>query len=264
MQKIAVLLMLTIFPLAAIGQEPPSPPPPPPAGEEQPAEEAPPPEDPPVKAWSSSLGGGFAVTSGNRDTRTLNFSASTEWDPKERHRFKGEALYLRGEAEGVDQVDKATASARHELLLSERTFVFSQISYLRDPFKDLEYVISPVAGGGRHLIRTDLRRLTIDGAVGGQFENRISLCEEAGVALRAGESFEWQISPSSRLTQKLEGQWKASDLGDALYHFDAGLATTIAARMELKISYLYDYRTEVPPGFEEGDSALFAAVVLKF
>jgi hypothetical protein len=39
----------------------------------------------------------------------------------------------------------------------------------------------------------------------------------------------------------------------------------VAARLELKLSYLYDYRNETPsPDIEKGDSALFAALLVKF
>src|SRR5690349_7440133 len=43
-------------------------------------------------------------------------------------------------------------------------------------------------------------------------------------------SFDWTISPVSKFTQKLSGLWKTDDFGDALYHFDAGISTTVAAR----------------------------------
>ena len=54
------------------------------------------------------------------------------------------------------------------------------------------------------------------------------------------------------------------DFGDALYHFDAGISTTIAARAELKVSYLYDYKNQPPPDVKKGDSALFAALLFKW
>lgn len=60
----------------------------------------------------------------------------------------------------------------------------------------------------------------------------------------------------SKVTQKLTGLWKADDFGDALDHFDAGLATTV--------SCVYDYRNQPPPDIEKGDSALFAALLVKF
>lgn len=225
------------------------------------AQEAPPPADP----WSSSIGAGLAVTSGNSDTTNINLSANTAWDPKTNRLFKADALYLLGETDGEKQVDKSTAGARYEQLFQERAFWFGEAQYLRDPFKAINYLVSPLVGAGYHVIRTDTRKLTFDGAAGAVIEDNDLLGQETSGAVKAGESYEWAISPVSKVTQKLTGLWKTSDFDDALYHFDAGLATTVASRMELKVSYLYDYRNQTPsPDIEKGDSALFAALLVKF
>ena len=219
---------------------------------------------PVVDPWSSSIGAGVAITSGNSDTTNINVAANTTWDPKTDRLFKAEALYLLGESDGEKQVDKSTALARYERLFQDRAFWFGEVQYLRDPFKAINYLVSPLAGAGVHLIQTDTRKLTVDGAVGAVVEDNDILGRDTSGAVKAGESFEWSISPVSRVTQKLTGLWKADDFGDALLHFDAGLATTVAARLELKVSYVYDYKTEPPPDIEKGDSALFAALLVKF
>ena len=224
------------------------------------AQEAPAPVDP----WASSIGAGVAVTSGNSDTMNINLSASTLWDPKTARLFKAEALYLLGENEGEKTVDKSTALARYEQLFEERAFWFGEVQYLRDPFKDINYLVSPLAGAGYHVIRTDTRKLTLDGALGAVVEDNDFAGRKTSGAVKAGQTFEWAISPVSKVTQKLTGLWKTDDFADALYHFDAGLATTIAARLELKLSYVYDYKADPPPDIEKGDSSLFAALLVKF
>lgn len=219
----------------------------------------------PVDPWSSSIGAGVAITSGNSDTTNVNVSANTTWDPKTNRLFKAEALYLLGENDGEKQVDKSSALARYERLFQERAFGFGEVQYLRDPFKAINYLVSPLVGAGYHVIRTDTRKLTFDGAVGAIVEDNDVLGRDTSGAVKAGETFEWSISPVSKVTQKLTGLWKADDFDDAFYHFDAGLATTVAARLELKLSYVYDYKNKTPsPDIEKGDSALFAALLVKF
>jgi putative salt-induced outer membrane protein YdiY len=220
---------------------------------------------PPADPWTSSIGAGLAMTSGNSDTTNINLAANTTWDPKTNRLFKAEALYLLGESEGEKQVDKSTASARYEGLFQERAFWFGEVQYLRDPFKAINYLVSPLVGAGYHVVKTDTRKLTVDGAVGAVVEDNDFLGRDTSGAVKAGESFEWSISPVSKVTQKLTGLWKADDFGDAYYHFDAGLATTVATRLELKLSYVYDYKNQTPaPEIEKGDSALFAALLVKF
>ena len=216
-------------------------------------------QETPTKPWSSSLGAGLALTSGNSDTRNINLNFNTAWDPKTDRRFKADALYLRGETEGDVNVDKASASARYERNFEQRAFWFGEVSYLRDPFKDIDYLVAPIAGAGVNLIKTTARTLSVDGGVGATIESG-----ETSGALKAGQSFDWTISPVSKFTQKLNGLWKTKDFNDALYHFDAGISTTIAARAELKVSYLYDYKKQPPPDVKKGDSALFAALLFKW
>ena len=219
----------------------------------------------PAKQWTSSIGAGLALTSGNTDTQNYNFSFSTKYDPQTRIIFKADALFLRGSSNGETQVDRATAAARGELSLSARTFTFAEVSYLRDPFKDINYLVAPVAGAGYRIIRSDTRNLTVDAAAGIQVESNDLAGRTSSGALKAGEDFDWALSPTSKVTQKFTALWKTSDFGDALYHFDAGLATSVLTRIELKIAYAYDYKTRPPsPEIEKGDSALFAALLFKF
>jgi len=219
----------------------------------------------PPKPWATTFGGGIAITSGNSDTRNYNLSFNTKYDPKTAWLFKADALYLLGKSNGEKQVDKATADAREEYTFSKRTFAFGEVSYLRDPFKDIAYSIAPVAGVGYRLIQTTTQTLSVDGAAGTVIERDESDGRTTSGALKSGENYEWAISPTSKLTQKLTGIWKTRDFADALYHFDTALTTTVATRVELKLAYAYDYKNKpAVPGIKKGDTALFAAVLLKF
>ena len=222
-------------------------------------------DPPPAKEWSSSVGAGLAITSGNTDTKNYNLAFATKYDPKTRFVFKADALYLRGDSNGVTQVDKASLDARGEYSLSDRTFAFVEVSYLRDPFKDVTYFVAPLAGGGYRIIRSDKENLTVDGALGAEMESNAGAGRSSGGAAKAGENFDWALSPTSKVTEKLTGIWKTSDFGDAFYHFDAGLTTTVATRLELKLAYVYDYKTKPTSAtVKKGDSALFAALLVKF
>ena len=105
-------------------------------------------DPPPPKPWTSSLGAGLAITSGNTDTKNYNLAFATKYDPKTKFVFKADALYLRGDSNGETQVDKASADARGEYSLSDRTFAFVEVSYLRDPFKGISYSVAPVESVG--------------------------------------------------------------------------------------------------------------------
>lgn len=219
----------------------------------------------PPKPWSSSIGAGLAITSGNTDTKNYNLSFATKYDPKTRFVFKADGLYLRGDSNGETQVDKAAADVRGEFSLSDRTFAFAEVSYQRDAFKGVNYFVAPLAGAGYRIIRTDTRNLTVDGALGAEMESDANAGRSSGGAAKAGENFDWALSPTSKVTQKLTAIWKTSDFSDAFYHFDTGLTTTVATRAELKIAWVYDYKSKpTSANVKKGDSAIFAALLFKF
>jgi len=222
-------------------------------------------DPPPPKPWTSSIGAGLAITSGNTDTKNYNLAFATKYDPKTKFVFKADALYLRGDSNGETQVDKASADARGEYSLSDRTFAFAEVSYLRDPFKGVNYLVAPLAGAGYRIIKSDTRNLTVDGALGVEMESNAGIGRSSGGAAKAGENFDWALSPTSKFTQKLTAIWKTNDFGDAFYHFDAGLTTAVATRLELKLAYVYDYKTKPPSvNIKKGDSAIFVALLVKF
>jgi putative salt-induced outer membrane protein YdiY len=64
---------------------------------------------------------------------------------------------------------------RDEYRLSTRAFVFGQNQYLRDEFKNIDYLLAPTAGLGYKLFDTATTKLTVDGSVGGVWEKNPGL-----------------------------------------------------------------------------------------
>ena len=66
-----------------------------------------------------------------------------------------------------------------------------------------------------------------------------------------------------KFVEKLAALWKADDFGDAYYHAEAGLAATLAKRLELKLAFADDYKTRPPVGLHKNDTSFIASVVFK-
>src|ERR1051326_3109095 len=77
---------------------------------------------PPPKPWTGNFGGGFAFTDGNRHTTDLNFSFAVTHDPKTKNVAKWNGLYLRGEKDGAETIDRSSTLVRDEFTLSKRVF----------------------------------------------------------------------------------------------------------------------------------------------
>lgn len=223
-------------------------------------------EPPPAAApWSGSVAAGLALTSGNSDTTNINVAFATMFDPKTRNVVKIDALYLRGEAEDELTIDRTNAGVRDEYKLSDRAFAFGEVRWLRDELKEIESLISPMVGAGRDLLRTDAYKLSVDGGAGAIIEKTSGRERTTDTAFQGRQVFAWTISPTATFSETLSGLWKFEDVGDALYHFDASIGTTITPRSELKVSLVSDYRTRPPdPDLEKNDMSVIAALVMKY
>jgi putative salt-induced outer membrane protein YdiY len=84
-------------------------------------------------------------------------------------------------------LDRTSFLIRDEYTVSGRTFVFGQLDYLRDKFKQIIFLWSPAAGVGFKLINTDSTQLTLDGGVGGIVEKNPGLESSKSASGHSGQ-----------------------------------------------------------------------------
>jgi putative salt-induced outer membrane protein YdiY len=115
------------------------------------------------------------------------------------------------------------------------------------------------------LVATDTLTFSVDGGAGVKWEKNPGFDVETSGVITAGNRLEWKVTPTATITQDFGALWDADDFGDALYTFRAGLATSVAKRIELKLEMLDAYKTKPPnPTVKENDFGLLTAVVYKF
>ena len=223
----------------------------------------PPAGPPPV--WTGSAGFGLTMNRGNTDTTNINLSFDATRDPKQKDVWKMEALYLRGDTNGELSANRVFTQIRYERNLTSRLFAFGQLPYLRDHFKSIDYYIAPNGGIGYKLITTPQTTMTADGGVGVKWEKNPGFDIKTSAVVTSGDRFEYKLSPTSTITQSFAAVWDASDWGDALYTFGAGVAAALTTRSQLKVELLDTYASRPPtPEVKNNDVALLAALVYKF
>ena len=239
------LLAVAISPVLAFAQ--PAAPPPPPPG------------------WTGSASAGLALTQGNSDTSTVNAAYEVKRETGSPYVFKSSGLLVYGKAEGELTSDRLALGGRLERKLSERTALFGQVQYLRDSFKEIDYLISPTVGLSRILLKNERSVLDVDGAVGVVWEQNPGLELQTDGAVSAGQRFAHKLTATTEFTQRLLGLWKMDDFGDALYTFSAGLAANITGGTQMKMEFLDTYKTRPPSvNVEENDIAVLVSFVYKF
>jgi putative salt-induced outer membrane protein YdiY len=219
----------------------------------------------PPPVYTGAFGAGLAVTGGNTDTASFNLTFDLTRDPKTRSVTKVNALYLRSNTNQETTTDRLGLGFREELKFSERTFMYGAIGYLRDPFKDISYLINPQGGIGYKLVASDRAKFSLNGGAGAVWEKNPGIDVQTSGTLNAGQSFSFKISEMASIQQDLTGLWKTEDFNDALYHAGIALVTTITQRAQLKIEFLDDYKNVTPnPSIKKNDTAFITSFLYKF
>lgn len=226
----------------------------------QPADPAPPPP-----GWTGSASAGYAMTAGNNDTSTVNAAYDLKRDTGSLYLFKSAALLLYGKSEDVKTSDRLSLDGRVERKLNTRTALFGQTQYLRDEFKQIDYLVSPTVGINRLLAKNDRTELNVDAGVGAVWEKNPGLELQTDGAVTAGQRFTHKLTTTTELIQKVTALWKMDDFGDALYVFGAGLAASVTTGTQIKIEFLDTYKAK-PPSEEvqKNDIATLVSFVYKF
>jgi putative salt-induced outer membrane protein len=220
---------------------------------------------PPQPPYSGSFGGGFALTGGNTDTTNFNLAFNLLVNQTPKNAIKANALYLRGDQNDVRTLDRAALNIRDEYTFSGRTFAFGQLDYLRDKFKEINYLLAPTAGIGFKLVNTDQTSLILDAGAGGIWEKNPGINVRTSGTLSAGERFAQKVSSTAAITQSVATLWKTKDFGDSLTNFALGLTTSISSRLELKVEFLDSYKNKPPRvGIKKNDTAFVTTFVMKF
>jgi len=218
----------------------------------------------PVKPWTGNFGGGFALTDGNSDTTNLNLTFLVTHDPKTRNVFKWNGLFLRGDKDDEDIIDRGATTLRDEYTITKRLFAYGQVGYLRDKFKDIMFLWAPNAGVGYKLVDRDTLVLSLDNGLGGVWERNHGRPTRGSGAYNAAERLTWKISNTATINESVSGLWKINEFSDALYIVTFGVTSSLTQHLELKFDFNELYKTRPVPTLKKSDLALITAVVVKF
>jgi putative salt-induced outer membrane protein YdiY len=219
---------------------------------------------PPVPDWTGSAGAGLSVTSGNSSTSTFNLSFDAKYDQKQRNIVKVDGLYLRSTGNGQVTADRTAINARDDYSLTAHLYAFGQAQYLRDTFKDIDYLVAPTAGLGVNLVATTDTQVTLDTSAGVIWEKDALGSLDTSGAVAAGQKLIQTLSGTASLTESVAGLWKTQDFSDALYTFRAGVTASLTARSQLKVEMVDTFKNLPPaPSTKRNDVALVVSILFK-
>lgn len=215
------------------------------------------------QTWTGSLGAGLSFTGGNSSTTGVNLAFDAKYLFSEKSALKAAAFWIYQSTDGTSTVDKNQAVLRYEASLSDRVYALGEVAYLRDVFKNVTYLVTPQVGAGYKFVKSKEVNLAADAGVGWAFEKNPNYDAKSNLAVSLAESFSYQLGPGTLFTQKVAGLWKTNDFSDYDIHFEAGVATSVSRRSELKVTYLLDYKNMPTGDALRSDSTVLLTFVLK-
>ncbi len=218
-----------------------------------------------LKIWDGAVGAGLSMITGNTNTTNLNFSFDLVRDPQKRSLIKLGALYIRAKVNDVVNKDRVRFYFRDDYKLSQKVFLFGSFDYQRDPIKAITYLLNPSAGVGYRALSTDRFQFNIGSGGGAIWEKNMGLEVDAIPSLNVNQELEFQISETARLTEKISGLWRTTDLDNALYHFVTAISVNIIEGVNLKVEFHFDHKSK-PTAIDilRNDTATLLSLVYKF
>jgi putative salt-induced outer membrane protein len=218
------------------------------------------------KHWKGEGEFGYTLTSGNTNNETivskLGISYQTgAWV----NAFKVESLRTESKedtsGDTVVTANRITLSDKLSYDISERTYSYSGIRYEEDDFSGFEYQSSSTLGAGYRLLNQENISLTVEGGAGYQKDRTDDRHVQEGKVLRFSESFSYQLTSSSLLTQNL-----LSERGreNTYSEFNAGFKVAINGSLALKLSHLIKHNSVVPDDKENFDRVSTITLVYGF
>ena len=218
----------------------------------------------PPKIWTVTAGAGLALTSGNSNISTVNLAYDLTYDPQTRNVVKSDGLYIRGETEHELSTHRTGINIRDEYKLTDRIFVFGQNQYLKDAFKNIDYLLAPTGGVGYKIIDTATTKFVVDGSAGMVWEKNPGFDVNASGALATGEKLTHQLTGNTTLNQTFMGLWKTDDFEDALFTLGVSIAASMSTRTQLKVEALDTFKNKPPlPTIQANDVAVLVSIVYK-
>ena len=220
---------------------------------------------PPRPTWVGSFGAGLAVTSGNTNTSNWNLSFKAKRERPTGLILNADGLVIRGKKNGRPSLDNTVLNSRVEIRFADKSYVFGQMAYLRDPFKSIEYFFAPTAGLSYRFYNTDDGSFSVNASAGASWESNPGKPVKSKSAVAFGQRFTRALSKTATLTQGFAGNVVANDVGDGLYSTSVGVAASVTNRTQMKVEVLNTYRTTPPLAtIERSDLSTLMSFVFTF
>ncbi|MDD4061328.1 MAG: DUF481 domain-containing protein [Kiritimatiellae bacterium] len=237
------------------------------------AQVAAPPADPapaaeaPAPGWATKVTAGFSTKSGN--TESDSYSGRIETGKTIDNTIL--AMLLEGnyaenettDAEGVTKDEQTEGSAKFNANVKQRFdgfYLYADELATHDSIADIKLRNVASTGVGTFLADSDAFKFSVDAGIA--YVTERALEDDDYFALRFGERIDYKVNETVSVWEKLEVTPEASDFGNTLVAFEAGIESALTKTMAFGVTLKVDHDSEPNEGVERTDTVLGAHVAL--
>jgi len=210
--------------------------------------------------WGGEGELGYARTTGNTETESLTARLGVKREgPVWRAFLNLEAV---NKSDGDNSVaERYYAAAKGNYKLTQRGYLFARTDYEDDRFSGFAYRANVAVGYGHRLV--DSRIVILSAEIGpGARATRVDDGDTETVATgRLAGDLQWNISEHAKFTTEASA---VTGGGDTDYRSLSAVTAKLNSYFALRVSYLYRYSTEVPPGRAHTDTETTVTLVYGF
>ena len=212
--------------------------------------------------WAGSLGLGVSLRRGSTSATEGSLSLDAERTMRD-SRLLASLIAVHSAENGDRSSDTMTGDLRGERKLGERQFGFVGLGVERDALQDMTARGSLSTGLGLRWLNAETHALTLYGGLAYSFEHYRASEDAKGVESLLGAEWRYEISPTSRISQRLV-LYPNSIRGGARVALQGSLTTRVNSHFGLQVAVLQKYRETIRDQNSHADTVLFTGITTGF
>jgi putative salt-induced outer membrane protein YdiY len=220
-----------------------------------------------TEGFETNVDAGFTLTDGNSETTLLTLGAESRNNTDERE-FSILANYAYGQTtstledgskEDTTNLDKAKLAFQANWLLSERAYIFANLTAEKDEIAKIDHRIIAGPGFGYYFLRDETHTLSTETSV-------VYVIEDTGnddedfAAFRFKQEYRRNFENGSRIWQSVELVSEFADTENYFMNAEIGVESTLTSRMALRLVAKNQYNNEPDAGIERNDFTLISGI----
>jgi len=206
----------------------------------------------------------FVDTSGNSEVTTLSAKNKLTYQFTDKMTGLWKVEALNGKSDGERNAESYYSELRGDFLSTDRIFYYTNASWAKDSFANVDSRIIIGAGSGYKALVGPEHILQFEAGLTYTIEELAGDSNDEYVGGRLFGCYEYHFNEKSKVTQTLELLLDLEETSNYLVNSETALVTALNSVLSFKTSYVIAYDNEPADGVDDTDTVLGVSLVANF